>query len=179
MNQDELLYLQTMQDSLEAVRLLKARRPWKEAKTKLDGAAARVSRVLSAPGRSRYLISARAIPNFARANQTGVHAETERQMTVAAIALERYRLRHGQLPPRLEALVPEFLSTSPYDPMSAQPLRYRLRPEGGFVLYSVGDDGNDDGGDPTPSTPGKFGLWEARDAVWPAAAPKETKPTRE
>ena len=177
MDRDELFYLQTMQHYIEAARLLKAHRSWKETKPKLDGIAAQANRTLSSPAsRVRYLISAMAIPNYAKADQTAVHAETERQMTIAAIALERYRLAHGQWPERLENLVPEFLSVLPYDPMSGQPLHYRLKPQDGFVLYSVGDDGSDDGGDPTPSSPGKFDFWQARDALWPAVARKETKP---
>ena len=61
-------------------------------------------------------------------------------MTLAAIALKRYELRHGKLPASLEALVPEFLSTVPYDYMAAKPLSYRLKADGSYVLYSVGED---------------------------------------
>lgn len=51
--------------------------------------------------------------------------------------------------------------------MSAKPLRYRLNADGSFTLYSVGEDGRDDGGDPnSASGTNKFGLWEGRDAVW-------------
>ena len=47
----------------------------------------------------------------------------------------------------LEELVPAYLATVPEDPFSGQPLRYRL--EGtAFVLYSVGQDQQDDGGKP-------------------------------
>ena len=75
-----------------------------------------------------------------------------------------------KLPPRLEALVPEFLAAVPHDYMSAKPVVYRLKDAGSYVLYSVGVDGKDDGGDPAPP-PGKApGLWEGRDAVWPSPA---------
>jgi hypothetical protein len=83
-------------------------------------------------------------------------------MTLAAIALRRFQLRHGQLPPSLEALVPEFLPAVPYDCMVGQPLRYRLKADGGYVLYSVGEDGKDDGGDPSGGIylrQTRFGEW--------------------
>ena len=93
--------------------------------------------------------------------------QTQREMLGAAIALKRYELRHGELPPSLEALVPGFLPRLPRDYMNGKPLRYRLNPDGTFVLYSVGDDGVDDGGDPTPRTGKSFRMWFGRDAVWP------------
>ena len=79
-------------------------------------------------------------------------------MTLAVIALKRFQLRHGQLPPDLEALVPELLPALPYDYMSAKPLRYLLKPDGSYVLYSVGLDGIDDGGDPSPAPGGSPGC---------------------
>jgi hypothetical protein len=45
-------------------------------------------------------------------------------------------------------LAPQFLSTVPIDPMSAKHLRYRLNGDGSFTLYSVGEGGRDDRGDP-------------------------------
>lgn len=64
----------------------------------------------------------------------------------AALAVERHRLAHpGALPPTLEALVPEFLDRVPEDFYAAAPLRFR-KLDHGYVIYSVGSDRNDDGG---------------------------------
>ena len=54
--------------------------------------------------------------------------------------------------------------------MSGRSLAYRLKPAGGWLLYSVGEDGRDDNGDPTPppGTNSAAGLWDGRDAVWPS-----------
>jgi len=46
--------------------------------------------------------------------------------------------------------VPTYLETVPTDPFTGDPLRYKLI-EGGCAIYSVGEDGADDGG--TPLTP--------------------------
>src|SRR5207248_3208649 len=45
--------------------------------------------------------------------------ETERELTIAAIALERFRLKHGAYPESLAALQPEFISTVPRDTLNA------------------------------------------------------------
>lgn len=173
MNNDELFHLRAMQDSLSALRLIRRHRPWAETRQGLDAVFARVNQIGSSPQRYRYWLSMMSIPNFSRAAQNAVHGETERQLTVAAIAVTRFHMRHGTFPASLTDLVPEFLAAEPYDPMSGKPLRYRLQPDGTFLLYSVGDDGVDDGGDATPTAGKRFGLWEGKDAVWPLVAPSK------
>lgn len=102
-----------------------------------------------------------------------IASEAEKQLAVGAIALKRYRLKHGRYPPDLASLVPEFLSGVPRDPVDGQPLRYRLNPDGTFLLYSIGSDGKDDGGDPK-GTSNPLGFFEGRDWVWPRpATPQE------
>ena len=102
--------------------------------------------------------------------------ETHPSLTRSVIALKRYQLRHGKLPPNLDALVPDFLPAVLLDFMTGQPLKYRLKSGGGFLLYSVGEDGVDDGGDPRPTDPKKkvISLFDGRDYVWPK--PVELKP---
>lgn len=59
-------------------------------------------------------------------------------------ALERHRADHGRFPDRIEDLVPEYLREIPEDPYAKAdaPPRYD-----GKRLWSVGHDGEDDGGD--------------------------------
>jgi hypothetical protein len=64
---------------------------------------------------------------------------------LAAIAIERYRLSKGELPEKLDQLLPDFLPAVPLDPGDGQPLRY-LVTEKGYAVYSVGPDKMDDGG---------------------------------
>ncbi len=97
--------------------------------------------------------------------------EARRQCAMAAIALKRYQLRHETLPKDLGALVPEFLPGLPRDPVDGQPLRYRLNADGTFLLYSIGANNVDDGGDATPIPPATYWQWQnARDWVWPQPA---------
>ncbi|MBX3385057.1 MAG: hypothetical protein KF768_00640 [Phycisphaeraceae bacterium] len=68
------------------------------------------------------------------------------------LALESHRLEHGRYPDELTQLAPAFLTEVPIDPYSGKPFRYRLLdpqadPHGrGYLLWSVGFDGTDDGG---------------------------------
>jgi hypothetical protein len=65
-----------------------------------------------------------------------------------ACALERYRRAHGQFPESLDGLAPQFVAEVPRDVSSGQALRYRRTDDGQFILYAVGADGVDDGGQP-------------------------------
>jgi hypothetical protein len=69
--------------------------------------------------------------------------------TAVALAAERFRLKHGDWPRALGDLVPNYLKGVPLDPFDAAPLRYR-RTDEGVIIYSVGEDGQDDGGDASP-----------------------------
>jgi hypothetical protein len=169
-NADALFHLKLTEETVTGLRLVEAHQPWKEAKQRIDQPGAWIKQVDSFPGKFRYWISLTSFPNPQRITSTAVRAETERQLTLAAIAVKRYQLRHGTLPPSLEALTSEFLPTVPYDPMSGKALCYRPKPDGSFVLYSVGEDGKDDGGDPRPASGKTSGLWEGRDVVWPVVA---------
>ncbi|HQR08256.1 MAG TPA: hypothetical protein PLN21_15620 [Gemmatales bacterium] len=81
---------------------------------------------------------------------------------IAAIACERYRLEKKSWPTSLEQLVPTYLKSAPIDPYTAQPLFLKALPDG-LVIYSVGKDGKDDGGDVLPGeVPAKdlgYRLW--------------------
>jgi hypothetical protein len=88
-----------------------------------------------------------------------------------ACALERYRLAHGVYPSSLDDLAPSFISEVPRDVINGEPYRYRLLPDGTYLLYSVGWNQTDEGGlvvtslppsaDPDDSAQ-KHGDW-----VWP------------
>lgn len=114
---------------------------------------------------SQSLVSIQRVP------QRVFRTEVARQIVITAIALKRYQLRYGAYPPGLAALKPDFATEVPRDPMDGKPLRYRLNSDGTYVLYSVGEDGKDDGGDSSPTTPSKTTNWlQGRDWVWPLVA---------
>jgi hypothetical protein len=83
-----------------------------------------------------------------------------------ACALERYRLAHGEYPETLDALVSQFIEKLPRDIINGEPLHYRRIEDGSFLLYSVGWNETDDGGqivlprgDPQKATIGDW-VWK-------------------
>jgi hypothetical protein len=96
--------------------------------------------------------------------------ESARVTVITALALRRYQLRHGSFPGDLSSLVPDFLPAAPRDPVDGKPMRYQLVGKS-FLLYSVGEDGVDNGGDPaTGSGAGPFSWSNGHDYVWPDPA---------
>jgi hypothetical protein len=74
------------------------------------------------------------------------HAQTSANLARTAVALERYRLAHGEFPESLDALAPQFMEKIPHDVIGGQPLKYRRDVNGQFTLYSVGWNETNDGG---------------------------------
>jgi len=101
-------------------------------------------------------------------------AENRRRLLITAIALERYRLQHGDYPAKLAALAPGFLKSVPADFMDGQPLRYQPIANGHFLLYAIGLDGTDHGGVlPDPKQPHFYptgGEIPALAFIWPRPA---------
>jgi hypothetical protein len=170
-DREEKSYLEHVQIVLEGVRAVSGGERWPVVRVTFEEYEARLDRLAGSLARFRPGVALIGLSNLTRGIERAIQTETERRMTVVALALKRYELRHGSPPPSLDALVPEFLSEVPRDPMSAQPLRYQVAPDGSYTLYSTGTDGVDDGGDPKPVNPhAEPGLWTGRDAVWPAPA---------
>ena len=98
-------------------------------------------------------------------------AEVARRLTVAALHVHTFRRERGRWPASLaQAYSGAGGGEGPSDPMDGRPLRYRRQEdETGFLLYSVGSDGKDDGGSTelesqklTYRTP-----FDGKDWVWP------------
>lgn len=97
---------------------------------------------------------------------TSVRAEMSRQLMVTAIALEHFRLKNAHYPDSLDQLVPTYLPALPIDWFDGLPLKYRPLPDRSYLLYSVDQNGLDDGGnDGQPDQTTSAGA--ARDLVWP------------
>jgi hypothetical protein len=99
---------------------------------------------------------------------------------VAGLAAEQFRRTNGHWPTSLNELFPAFLTALPRDPFDLQALRLVRVPDG-IVIYSVGPDGTDDGGDVVPGKNGRdigIRLWDPdkrRQRALPAAPDGKTK----
>ncbi|MEO7677454.1 MAG: hypothetical protein ABIV39_11895 [Verrucomicrobiota bacterium] len=109
-----------------------------------------------------------------------VSAKIAQQLALTACALERFKLENKRYPNDLKELVPKILVSIPSDPIDGQPLRYQLNSDGTFLLYSVGENGVDDGGDVKRAKSSSDGKWirprhpiYGRDWVWPLPGTEE------
>jgi len=136
-------YLKYMDRIVAATKL-----PWPQARletAQIGGdieAATSGGSVLSSPG---HIMARLALPGTSRFLDAAVRATASNHATDAVIAVERFQRAHGRLPAKLEELVPKYLPQVPIDPFDGQPLRYVLRNQQ-YVIYSVGEDGVDNGG---------------------------------
>ncbi|MSQ96968.1 MAG: hypothetical protein EXR98_20775 [Gemmataceae bacterium] len=125
-------------------------------------------------------------PALAKVHMAESRSQSILRSAAAALACERYRLRHKDWPAALDVLVKEkLLDAVPLDPVDGQPLRYRRTKEG-VVIYSIGVDKTDNQGHidrEHPIDPGVdigFRLWDPRlrrqDARPPVAPPEVDGP---
>ena len=97
--------------------------------------------------RLRYLPIIIFMPALSSVTKT-IHNEAGlREGVLIGITLELYRREHGDWPDALSALSPTYLPSIPVDRLTGAPVKYRVK-DAGPVVYSVGVDGDDDGGRP-------------------------------
>jgi hypothetical protein len=100
------------------------------------------------------------IPNFNKAIQVTAQNQTLVNEAEVACALERYRLAQGGYPETLEALAPQYIAQLPHDLIGGQPLHYRRATGGTFLLYSIGWNETDDGGQVSPDRTKGDWVWQ-------------------
>jgi hypothetical protein len=103
----------------------------------------------------RFLIPKVVMPALGGAAISMARDRAQLAAAAATCAALRWRLDHaGAWPARLEDLVPAYLPAVPEDPWSGAPAR--IAGEGtSFRIWSVGEDGIDDGGDPDAVDPAR------------------------
>jgi hypothetical protein len=85
------------------------------------------------------------------------HAALARTLAVA-VAMELYRVRNGgRWPSRIEQLAPDYLPTVPRDPFRDAPILVKPTADG-WIIYSVGMDGEDNEGSRANLDVGKAGT---------------------
>ena len=94
---------------------------------------------------SLHIVAKVMAPALMRISQLDSRVRAHLDLGRIAVAIERYRLATGKLPEQLTDLVPTYMEQVPMDPFDGQPIRYR-RTEPGYVLYSIMEDGQDNGG---------------------------------
>jgi hypothetical protein len=143
---DDLAFYLDCMGQLEAA----AAKPWPLAKNHMAAVNDQLEQEVggSLLGKARFVLSGKVIPNIEDAFGAAILAQARMRIAAAGIAIERYRQKHGRLPATLDDLAPDLLSTVPADPFDGKPLRY-LVSEGEYTVYSIGNDGQDNGGQET------------------------------
>lgn len=97
-----------------------------------------------------------------------------REAAATMLAIEVYRAERGRLPDRLEDLMPQFVRVPARDLLAGDgsSVRYRVLEEGedapvegGYVLWSVGPNGRDDGGVMRVESLVQARQWEGEEGV--------------
>ena len=123
--------------------------------------------------RSLYNVFARLlVPALSKTAAKFANGQTTVDLATVACALERHRLAYSRYPEQLDLLVPRFIAKIPTDVITGELLKYRSEPDGTFVLYSVGWNETDDGGEPGLTRTGTAVDPNQGDWVWRYPATK-------
>ncbi len=143
-DRDAVIYLDLINDCMETTQLPLHQR---------QRAAETIEAKFKATSKSHILLYA-IMPAFSRIITINISSIAHLSTARVALAVQRYRLATGNLPDTLADLVPTYLDTVPKDPFDGRSLRYE-KLETGFIVYSVGLDGIDDGGKERQTGKGK------------------------
>ncbi len=136
---DAVLYLDMMNDYIEALKLAPEQR--QEAADAVEARLEKISRI--------HVVLHIIMPALSRCTTIDIRVAAQLRTTQTGLAVQRYRLATDKLPDTLAELVPAYLDAVPKDPFDGKELRYK-KLETGFVVYSIGEDGSDDGGKEKP-----------------------------
>jgi len=110
-----------------------------------------------------HVFAVLSMPAYGMVSMQAIYSEAVRRQSIAAISVERFRLKHGGLPTTLTEAMP----VVPLDPIDGQPMRYRQEGDS-FTIWSIANDRKDDQGRlPTEKEAGRISRVEyTGDWVW-------------
>lgn len=114
-------------------------------------------------------ISITMAPPVKYALRRAFQAQSDRYAAATVLAIRLYRTDHqDRYPSSLGDLVPAYLPRLPADPMAGDGRSFGYKPNATPpVIYSVGEDGKDDGGTSLPVLKPRGDRWSQPDAVYP------------
>jgi len=139
---DAITYLDLMEDYIETTQL-----PPHQRQSAVDAINAKIDKIPKI-----HILLRAFMPALSRVTMIDIRAIAQLRTARVALAIERYRLATGSFPDALSDLAPTYLDGVPKDPFDDKELRYK-KLETGFVIYSIGEDGTDDGGKEKPRKP--------------------------
>ncbi|GAB4148108.1 MAG: hypothetical protein Tsb009_21700 [Planctomycetaceae bacterium] len=150
---DEIVRIANIRDAKsrrKAVRLLKQKLEKFEKDSKQDPTFLKEGKLKPAERRKASIWLSRALmtltlPTLDVCFNAQDRANSRHDFSKIILALAAYRAEHKNYPAQLTSLTLKYLKVIPLDRFTGEPLKYR-RTKKGFLLYSVGANGKDDGG---------------------------------
>jgi len=93
----------------------------------------------------RYRLFGDVAPHFSATFVKETDREADLAVARVGLACRIFKSRSGRLPDRLAELSPDILKEIPIDPYTGASLIYKKNDDG-FIVYSIGSNGKDDGG---------------------------------
>lgn len=103
-----------------------------------------------------YIIAKLTVPSFTPIIVKYRRRAAELRATAVVLALRQYQQAEQHSPQTLQDLVPKYLSEVPVDPFDGKPLRYRVRTDGRWIVYSVGPNQLDENGEQPKGDPREY-----------------------
>ena len=103
-----------------------------------------------------YIIAKLTVPSFTPIIVKYCRRTAELRATTVVLALRQYQQAEQHSPQTLQDLVPKYLSEVLVDPFDGKPLRYRVRTDGRWIVYSVGPNQLDENGEQPKGDPRKY-----------------------
>lgn len=146
-------YLQLLEELIAA-----SKEPFPEARQRAQAAEMKLKQRAGAKNpleKMKYMVTLMILPATGAAFDASGRTLAHRDVLRMAVAAERHRLATGAFPAQASDLVPKYLPAIPRDPFDGLPLRLKPGADSGeLFIYSVGKDGQDNGGLATsPSDP--------------------------
>lgn len=135
------------------IALRATKEPFPQRLATIDQCQQEVARLMDA-GRIEkmsYILTLLLVPALEATLTVNASGTACRDLSLVAIAVERYRRDQGHLPEDLRRLVPDYLRAVPIDPFDGQSLRY-IPGSDRYTLYSIGRNRRDDGAVETDET---------------------------
>jgi hypothetical protein len=93
----------------------------------------------------RYISIGYGVPNFSATFVKETDREADLAVARVGLACRIFKSRRGRFPENLSELAPDIVKEIPIDPYTGATLIYK-KSEEGFIVYSIGSNGKDDGG---------------------------------
>jgi len=103
-----------------------------------------------------YIIAKLQLPSFTLIIAKYRRRAAELRATAVVLASRQYEQAEHHSAQTLQDLVPKYLSEVPVDPFDGKPLRYRVRTDGRWIVYSVGPNQLDENGEQPKGDPRKY-----------------------